>query len=300
MNRVLLSLLMLITIISSSCGVQEEEDICTIQIENIPPSPIQTPFKREGGELTLNNIGVPIHEIIKTQQEIIKINTHKEADEIIYNYLKKWNFISPEIALLGTQKGSGIAFNKLCNFSDFKTDYPLHGITHYVETGKPTTFCKDVNSIRYFGYGLTEPMIQDMPVELSNVWRRFIELEKNSNVHFIVKATAKGNESSLCRCPYPIQIIISDEESEYAFQRRNRILRFQYTYFFNLRNREDYAVIFIHFQENPESVFPLTNDFPILFRIRDKKESIRQRRTFSIQINNNFSMIFSKSKIHLH
>ena len=143
-------------------------------------------------------------------------------------------------------------------------------------------------------------MIQDMPVELSNVWRRFIELEKNSNVHFIVKATAKGNESSLCRCPYPIQIIISDEESEYAFQRRNRILRFQYTYSFNLRNREDYAVIFIHFQENPESVFPLTNDFPILFRIRDKKEGIRQRRTFSIQINNNFSMIFSKSKIHLH
>lgn len=281
---------------SSSYSIQKEDDNFDFQLEYSVDHPFGEFHSEHGCSINpLHTTSAPMDEIIRTQQQLCETDDPSIIDSIVLEKLRKWDLLSPGVALLGAMKGSVVCLNKLCEYDLFPTDYPLSGITNYVATGKIAPSKKGDTEMKALGYGLQEPTIIDMPEPLAEKWHDIIIREQNTNnPHFCTIFKYKEKEIyHMYKCPLPVRLNILNAKRDCTDKNSAEVEYCHYMYRYNLKNREETAIIFIRFHKHGKQSFFSKILHPIRIKSETKEEGLLLKRTISFYLMDNFSLIFS-------
>lgn len=194
----------------------------------------------------------PHNEILSLQQKLLYAKSRQEVENLIAEFMNNWDLLSPEAALLASRKGSIRSINKLSQYSLFPSDYPLETIVNYVETGNIDPFYVSENErikMKNIGFGIHEPTIKEMPPKLRETWRNIIIQARNPNVNFHASACSLCELSDLNSCPDVISFLVIKHRAQLYACSWEVVPHIRYHYSVNLRNKEDCALILVHYSK---------------------------------------------------
>mgnify|MGYP003294268853 CR=1 FL=1 len=244
----------------------------------------------------------PMDDIIDLQMALFDTEDAQETADLIRTSFMEYDQLSPAAALIGALRGELRSLKKLGDSGLFPTPRPVESIVRYLETGDvgPAEMSeRERHDMRRLGFGPFEPTLKDMPPSLEQKWQALLAAAHDETQPLLcrIKGKAEGEHQISNDCPLTVGLLLS----EYRYRRydysQEPKLRVSYDYRFNLRNREEGAVLALRLlpAEGDEQKPPARcrNDIGTI-RICHERRGALHRRTLTLPLPADSAVILSR------